>query len=143
MRHARPWHLPVVGWLAVLWTALSAADYLLTRFEVAAYLALFTPEQVAYFANLPLWIDALWPVAVWSGLAGALCILGGKRLSAFLLGIATVSTVLATLGLVFLTHPRMQAVTGSIGISIMVGSCAVYLLLWLYARQMHAAGQLP
>jgi hypothetical protein len=143
MQDRRPWHLPVVGWLALLWALFLAADYLLTRFEVGAYLSLFSPEQVAYFTGLPLWIDALWPVAVWAGLAGALCLLGGVRLSAFLLGVAGVAMVLATLGLVFLTDPPMQAVAGPVGVWIMLGSCAVYLLLWVYARQMHAVGQLP
>jgi hypothetical protein len=143
MRDGRPWHLPIVGWLALLWTAHAVVDYLLTRFEVGAYLALFTPEQVAYFTSLPLWIDVLWPVAVWSGLAGALCLLGGLRLSAFFLGLAVLALALATLGLVFLTDPPMQAVTGPVGVWIVVGSCAIYLLLWIYARRMHAVGQLP
>jgi hypothetical protein len=143
MTHGRPWHVPVVGWLAVLWTGLSAVDYLLTRFEVGAYLALFSEAQVAYFTGLPLWIDVLWPVAVWLGVAGALSLLGGTRRAAFLLGIAAVAMLLATLGLVFLTDPPMGAVTGPAGIWIMAGSTAVFGLIWLYARQMHAAGHLP
>jgi hypothetical protein len=143
MAHERPWHVPVVGWAAVVVTALSAVDYLLTRFEAGAYLALFTEAQVAYFAGLPLWIDVLWPLAVWSGLAGALCLLGGARRAAFLLGIAALSMVLAALGFVFLTDPPMGAVTGPVGVWIMAGSAAVFVLFWLYARQMHAAGHLP
>jgi hypothetical protein len=132
-----------VGWIAFLWTLSLAADYLLARLEVGAYLAVFTPDQVAYFTSLPLWIDALWPVAVWSGLAGALGLLVRARLSAFLLGLAGVAMLIATLGLVFLTDPPMQAVTGPVGIWIVAGSCVAYLLLWVCARQMHAAGQLP
>lgn len=143
MPDARPWHLSFVGWIAVLWTVAGAADYLLTRFEVAAWLSLFTEDQVAYFTSLPLWLDVLWPVAVWSGAAGAVCLLGGARLSAFLLGLAAVAMALAKLGLVLLTDPPMQAVTGAAGVWIMVGSTAVYLLLWVYARWMHATGQLP
>lgn len=143
MSNARPWHLSVVGWIAVLWTGLGALDYLLTRFEVAAWLSLFSDDQVAYFTSLPFWIDALWPVAVWSGVVGAVCLLGGVRLSAFLLGLAAVALALATLGLVFFTDPPMQAVTGPAGVWVMVGSTAVYLLLWIYARAMHATGRLP
>lgn len=143
MADARSWHVPVVGWLAVLWTGLSAVDYLLTRFQATSYLALFTEEQVAYFLGLPSWLNVLWAVAVWAGLAGALCLLARVRLSAFLLGIAALAMVLATLGLVFLTDPPMQAATGAVGVWIMVGATAVYVLLWIYARQMHAYGRLP
>ena len=143
MASGRPWHLNFVGWIGFIWTSLAALDYLLTRFEVGSYLALLTEAQVAYFLSLPLWLDALWPVAVWTGVAGALCLLGGLRLAAFLLGIAAIATVLATLGLVFLTHPPLQDVTGPAGVGIMVGSSAIYVLLWLYARQMHAQGRLP
>jgi hypothetical protein len=143
MGDARPWHLSVVGWIAVIGTGLATADYLLTRFEVAAWLALFTEAQVAYFTSLPVWIDVLWPVAVWAGLAGAVCLLGGVRLSAFLLGIAAVAMALATAGLLLLTDPPMAEVTGPAGVWVMLGSTAFFLLLWLYARLMHASGRLP
>lgn len=143
MADARPWHLNIVGWLAVVLTALAAADYLLTRFEVGAWLALFSEPQVAYFTGLPLWIDALWPVAVWSGLAGAICLLGGVRLSAFLLGIAAVAMTLVSLGLVFLTTPPMAEVTGPAGVWIMAAASVAHVLFWLYARAMHATGRLP
>jgi hypothetical protein len=143
MTSYRPWHVPVVGAIAVLWTSLSALDYLLTRFEVGPYLALFTQEQADYFLGLPFWLDALWAVAVWSGVAGALSLVAGLRLSALLLGIAALAMALLTLGLVFLNEPPLLAVTGPVGLWVMLGSSAIHVLLWFYARKMHAEGRVP
>ncbi len=143
MARGRPWHVPAVGTVALLFMALSAADYLLVRFEVAAYLALFPEAQVRYFTGLPFWLGFLWAVAVWSGLAGAVCLLAGSRGAAVFLGVGAAAMVLATAGFLVLTDPPMYAVTGPVGVWIMVGSSAVFAVLWLYARRMHAIGYLP
>src|SRR3546814_17451825 len=47
-----PWHLWVVGGLSLLWNAIGAFDYTMTKMDNAAYLAGFTPEQIAYFQSL-------------------------------------------------------------------------------------------
>lgn len=143
MARARPWHLPVIGWLAVIWTGLNVVDYLLTQFAVPEYLSLFSEPIVDYFLTLPLWLDLLWALAVWTGLAGALCIVARAQAAALLLGLATVAFLLFTLGLVFLTRPPMETVTGPVGVWIMAGSTAIYALFWLYARAEHVAGDLP
>lgn len=143
MARARPWHLPVIGWLAVIWGALNVLDYLLTQFAVPVYLNLFTEPLVEYFLTLPPWLDLLWAVAVWTGLAGAVCIVGGARAAALLLGIAATAFLVFTLGLIFLTSPQMETVTGPLGVWVMVASTAIYALFWLYARAEHAAGDLP
>jgi hypothetical protein len=143
MARARPWHLPVIGWLAVIWTALNVLDYLLTRFEVRPFLDLFPPAVVDYFLTLPLWLDLAWAVGVWSGFAGALCLVARARAAALLMGLAAVAFLLLTLGLVFLTAPPMEMVTGPLGVWIMAGSTAIYGLFWLYARAEHMVGDLP
>lgn len=143
MARARPWHLPVIGWLAVIWAVLNVVDYLLTQFRISPYLALFTEAQVDYFLTLPSWLVFVWAVAVWSGLAGAACIVGRARAAALLLGVATAAFLVLTLGLVFLTRPPMETVTGPAGVWVMAGGTVIYGLFWLYARAEHVAGDLP
>lgn len=135
--------MPVVGWIAVLWMSVAAVDYLLTQVAFAPYVALFTEAQADYFLGLPLWLDALWAVGVWSGLAGAFCLLAGVRLSALLLAVSALGVVLLTVGLVLLTDPPMVAVTGPVGLWIMLGASVVHVAFWLHARQMHARGWVP
>lgn len=143
MAAREPWHLPVLVWAGLLWTALGAADYVLTQIAHPAYVALFTEAQAAYFLGLPLWLNAVWAVGVWAGLAGAILMLARARFSATMLGVAAAAVAVLTLGLVVLRDPPMQSVTGPLGIWIMLGATAAYIVLWLYARSMHADGRLP
>src|SRR3546814_2675554 len=46
-----PWHLWVVGVLSLLWNAVGAFDYTMTKLNDADYLSAFTPEQIAYFQS--------------------------------------------------------------------------------------------
>ena len=72
---ATPWHLWVVGAVALLWNCIGAFDYTMTESRNAAYLAPFTPEQLAYFLALPKWVVATWAVGVWGGVLGSLLLL--------------------------------------------------------------------
>ena len=72
---ATPWHLWAVGAVALLWNCIGAFDYTMTESRNAAYLAPFTPEQLAYFLALPKWVVATWAVGVWGGVLGSLLLL--------------------------------------------------------------------
>lgn len=76
-----PWHLWLVGILALLWNAMGAFDYLMTQTENERYMASFTPEQLDYFYGFPAWLVAFWAIAVWGGLLGAVLLLARKRLA--------------------------------------------------------------
>jgi hypothetical protein len=138
-----PWHLPTIGWLALIWTGLNAADYLLTQAGAGFWLGLFPDDAVAYFATLPAWVDALWAVAVWAGLAGALCLVLRAKAAAALLGLGALAMLLLTLALVYGTRPPMEVVTGPVGVWIMVANTAAFALFWFYARTEHQVGDLP
>jgi hypothetical protein len=85
-RRATPWHLWVVGLLALLFTAYGAYDYLMTQAGNIAYISAASepwgmdPQvAMAYFDSFPVWADAIWAVGVWSGVAGALLLLARSR----------------------------------------------------------------
>ena len=63
-RNATPWHLWLVGVLALLWNSVGAFDYVMTETRNASYLSSFTPEQLAYFYGFPMWVVATWALAV-------------------------------------------------------------------------------
>ena len=70
-----PWHLWVVGVLALLWNAMGALDFTMTQLHSEAYLKVFTPEQKAYFFGFPFWAVLTWCGATWGSLAASLLLL--------------------------------------------------------------------
>jgi hypothetical protein len=77
-----PWHIWVVGVIALLWNAMGAFDYLMTETQNEGYMAKFTPEQLDFFYGFPAWMVAFWAVAVWGGVLGAVLLLLKKKLAA-------------------------------------------------------------
>ncbi len=74
-RQKAPWHLWVVGIVALLWSAMGALDYLMTQTENEAYMSNFTPEQLEFFYAFPTWAVAFWAIAVWGGVLGSILLL--------------------------------------------------------------------
>ena len=89
----RPWHLWVVALLALPWNLMGCLDFFMTQTENLAYFesAGFTAEQLGFFTAYPFWADMLWGVAVFSPIAGVLCLLLKKRIAveAYILGLIT------------------------------------------------------
>ncbi len=77
----RPWHLWLVGVLALLKNGLGCFDYVMTKAQGDAWLANMEPTQTQldWFHGLPHWYDAAWAVAVWGGLLGGILLLARRR----------------------------------------------------------------
>lgn len=80
-RSPAPWHLWVVGVVALLWSGLGCLDYAMTQTQGDAWLANMdlTEVQMAWFHGLPAWYHAAWAVGVWGGLLGAILLLLRRR----------------------------------------------------------------
>lgn len=83
-----PWHLWLIGILAVLWNAVGAFDYTATQMQLEPYMSQFTAQQLDYFYGFPAWVVACWAVAVWASLLGSLALLLRKAFAAWLFGAA-------------------------------------------------------
>jgi hypothetical protein len=68
------WYYVVVGVLT-LWALIGCYTYLDQVMMSAADLAKLPPAQRDMMAALPTWITAMYAIAVWSALAGAICLL--------------------------------------------------------------------
>lgn len=75
MKTETPWHVWVVGVLALLWNAGGAFDYVMTQTKNAGYTASFSDAQWAFFDTMPLWAEAAWTVAIWTSVIGSALIL--------------------------------------------------------------------
>lgn len=134
-----PWHLWLIGGVALLWNAFGGVDYILTQTRNAAYLAQFTAEQRAYFESYPVWMEAVWGIGVWGAVAGSVLLLLRMKWAfhAFL-----ASLIAFAISVVYGQTSGGNALMGSTG---MIFSGLIFLLglgFVLYSRAMTRRGLL-
>ena len=76
-----PWHLWLVGVLALLWNSVGAFDYVMTQSRNASYMRAFASKQLTYYADLPMWVVSTWALSVWGGVLGSALLLLRRRLA--------------------------------------------------------------
>jgi len=91
-----PKHLYAVGFIALLWNAIGAFDYLMTQTRNATYMGAFSPEQLEYFYSFPSWVVAAWALAVWGGVAGAVLLLLRRRLAVQVFLVSLAAMIMTT-----------------------------------------------
>lgn len=130
-----PWHLWVVGVLAVLWNSVGAFDYYMTQTRNEGYMSSFTPEQLEYFYGFPAWVVAFWALAVWGGVLGSVLLLLRKKLAAGVFLVSFVSMVVTTIHNFVLSN-GLEAIGDPFAL-VFSGLIFVFaLLLYVYARAM-------
>lgn len=130
-----PWHLWVVGVLYLLWSCAGANDFVMTQTHNAAYTKGFTPAQLNYFSDFPLWVVIAWGVATWGGVLGSLFLLFRRRLAVCLFFLAFLGMILTTI-YNFGVSDGMKIMGG---VGPLIVSCIIFvlgILVWLYARAM-------
>ena len=137
-----PWHLWVVGGLSLLWNLVGAFDFFMTQTKNEAYLKALTPEQLAYFSNIPLWATIAWAVGTWGSSLGSLLLLLRRSLAVQVLAASLGGFVLTILHTYVLSDGLkvMKGGAGSVIFSAVIGGIIV--LLVVYARAMRKRGVL-
>ena len=81
-----PWHLWVVGIVALLWNGGGAYDYTMTQTRNMEYLTMAAENAgvsrdviVDYYTQFPAWADAVWALGVWGAVAGSILLLLRNR----------------------------------------------------------------
>lgn len=134
-----PWHLWAVGAVALLWNGYGGFDYVMTQTNNAAYLAQFTPEQRAYFASFPLWMDAVWAIGVWGGVLAAVLLLVRSKW-AFHAFVASLIAFVASV-----VYGQMSEGSAIMGTTGMIFSGVIFvlgLIFVMYSRMMTRKGVL-
>lgn len=135
-----PWHLWLVGILGLLWNAMGAFDYLMTETQNESYMSRFTPEQLEFFYGFPTWVVALWAIAVWGGVLGAILLLLRRRLAAPVLLVSFLAMIGTSIHNFFLANGL--EIMGGMGFLFTALIFLFALILWLYARAMARGGVL-
>jgi hypothetical protein len=78
---ATPWHLWVMGVLALLWNGFAGYDFIMTLTQGEAYMRSMkmSEEMIAFYATVPAWTYVPWAVGGWGGVIGALLLLVRSR----------------------------------------------------------------
>lgn len=135
-----PWHLWVVGVLSLLWNAIGAFDYTMTKLGNAEYLSAFTPEQLAYFEGFPLWANAGWALGVWGSLLGSLLLLARSRHAVTAFAVSLLGLAISSLYQFGLHGADLQRMFGSFPAIFTAIIWVIAIALFLYARRMAAKG---
>lgn len=123
-----PWHLWVVGSIAVLFNSIGVFDFVMSRAKGADYMASagMTAAQVAHYLAMPAWMIVVWAVGVFGAFLASLMLL---LRSALALPVFVVSLVALLVSLVY-THVltdggaimgRSMAVTSAVIAVLLVG----------------------
>ena len=87
-----PWHIWLVGLIAVLFNSIGVFDFVMSMAQGADYQASagMTPDQIAHYRQMPSWMTAVWAVGVFGAfLASILLLLRRKQaLLVFILSLA-------------------------------------------------------
>ncbi len=137
-----PWHLWVVGVIAVLWNAMGALDFTMTQMHNEAYLKGLTPEQLVYIYGFPLWSVLAWGIGTWGGFLGSLLLLLRQGFAANLFAASLFGAVITNVYSYGLSDGLkvMQNGAGAVIFSAVIFVIAV--LLFVYARAMRQRGVL-
>ena len=135
-RRATPWHLWVIGIVALLWSGMGALDYFMTQTRNEAYMSAFTPEQLDFFYGLPAWAVATWAIAVWGGVLGAILLLFRHRLAVSVFLVSFIAMVITAFQNYILSN-AMEVMGDAFSLGFTAAIFVVALALYLYARTMH------
>ena len=137
-----PWHIWVVGLVALIWSAGGALDYVMTQTRNEGYLAGFNEAQLAFFHSFPTWSVATWALSVWLGVVGALLLLLRSRFSAWAFGMSLLATLATSVQSFVLSEVSMVTIMGPEAAAFSAAIVVIALMLWRYAKRMTRAGVL-
>jgi hypothetical protein len=137
-----PWHLWVVGVIAVLWNSVGVLDFTMTQLKNEAYLKALTPAQLEYIYSFPLWSVLAWFAGVYGGFFGSILLLARKRWAVPVFLVSIAGAILTTL-YSHVINDGNKVMGGGAGPAIFSGVIiTIAVLLWWYARAMTRRGVL-
>ena len=137
-----PLHFWLAGGLSLIWNAFGAFDYIMTKSGNAQYLAMFTPEQQAFFASFPWVVEVAWAVGVWGAVAGSVLLLLRNRHAVTAFALSLAGLAVSTVWQVLLSGADLAGLYGTGAILMNIAIWAVAIALLFYAWQQGQAGRI-
>ncbi len=142
MTSKAPWHLWLVGTIAVLFNSIGVFDFTMSMARGAEYMASvgMTPEQIAHYRGMPPWMTLTWAIGVLGAMLASILLLLRMKLAFAVFVIALVAFLASLLYTYVLTDGGTV-----MGPQMAVTSAIIALLLILfgaYSRYMAGRGVL-
>jgi hypothetical protein len=76
-----PWHIWLIGVIAVLFNSIGVFDFVMSMAQGAAYLASagMTPDQIAHYQQMPSGMTVVWAVGVFGAFLASILLLLRRR----------------------------------------------------------------
>lgn len=145
MMHATvktPWHLWLVGVIAVLFNFIGVFDFVMSMAKGAEYQASagMTPDQIAHYQGMPSWMMLVWAVGVFGAFLASILLLLRRKLA---LPIFVLSLVAFLISLIY--HYVLTDGSAILGQQMVIASVVIagllILFIW-YSRYMVVRGVL-
>jgi uncharacterized membrane protein len=140
MEQKTPWHLWAVGIVSLLWNAMGGVDYMMSHLHSSRWLEQYTPDQIAWFNNFPIWATSCWALGVWGAITGSVLLLMRSRHAVAAFWISLIGFIGSHI-YQFTSNAPAGLNTGTGTIFAAVLAVVALALLW-YARQMRGQGVL-
>jgi hypothetical protein len=78
-----PWHIWLIGVIALLFNSIGVFDFVMSMARGAQYQASagMTPDQIAHYQAMPGWMTLVWAVGVFGALLASILLLLRRRLA--------------------------------------------------------------
>lgn len=92
-----PWWFWIISLFIVIFELMGISNYLMMTFATTESLAAqdYTPEQITFMQDVPAFYTAIFALAVWGGLLGAILLLLRKKLAAPILAFSFVMVLVS------------------------------------------------
>ena len=74
----------IIGVITLIWNGLGIANYLQQAYKPASFLENFSADQITLLDGLPVWMTALFAIAVFAGTLGCVALLLRKKIAVVL-----------------------------------------------------------
>ena len=133
-----PWHLWVIGVIALLFNSIGVFDFVMNMTQGAKYLASsgMTPAQIAHYEEMPMWMTAVWAIGVFGAFLASILLLLRRKVAFGVFVLSLSAFVISLLYTYVLTNGG--AVMGQ---QMAMVSAVIFVLLLLFCWYSHAMGK--
>jgi hypothetical protein len=137
-----PWHLWLIGVIAVLFNSIGVFDFVMVRAQGAKYMASagMTPQQIAHYQGMPGWMTAVWAIGVFGAFLASILLLM-RRKAAFPVFVVSLAAFLVSLLYTYVLTNGGPVMGRQMAITSAVIAVLLLVFSW-YSRAMAARGVL-
>jgi uncharacterized membrane protein len=84
----------IIAVIALLWNAMGVFRYLIQAYNVEGFREQFTADQLALIDSTPAWVTAVFAIAVFTGLLGAILLLLRRKLAVSMFGVSLICVLI-------------------------------------------------